>query len=103
MKELIYLASLFLFWTCWDAMCLLEKIKPSLAAWIGANIGTFVLVAAIIVAFLNIKWWIVLPCLPFFWFFCGICGRIAVRIPYVGLYFLLSVFFLSLMYHTYYL
>lgn len=102
-KELFYLVALFLYFICWSALALLERISPSSLSKAGANVGMLLFIAAVVVAFINIKWWVVLICLPVIWFIGGWTGgKIARALPATALYLIAAVFLLSLMYHTYY-
>lgn len=100
----IYLAALFLYWICWAACCYLEKNQPSILSIVGANLGMSALVFCIVIAFINIKWWIVLLFLPFSWVVGGWIGGKFARSFHAAawLWVLLCTAFLSIMVHAYY-
>ncbi|MBQ9417068.1 MAG: hypothetical protein IJU19_00610 [Bacteroidales bacterium] len=99
----IYLAALFIYWVCWTACCYLEKTQPSMLSIIGTNLGLYVLIFSIVVAFINIRWWLVILFLPFLWAMGGwIGGKMAKLLPMTWLYLLIGVGMFSFLVHVYY-
>lgn len=102
-KELFYLLALALYFICWSALAVLERLRPSSLSKIGANAGMILFIAAVVVAFINIKWWVVLISLPVIWLIGGLAGgKLARAFPATALYLVAAVFLLSVMYHAYY-
>lgn len=99
-----YIIGMFIYSVCWSALMLLEKIKPSFIAILGANIGLFLFISVVVLAFMKVTWWIILLCIPFNWLIGGYVAGLSVRIiKWDWLYELIAVFSLSLMYHSYYI
>lgn len=83
--KMYYLIALFLFHACWCAMCVTEKRGNDIFSVIGANVGLPALIFCIIIAFINIEWWIVLLFIPFTWLVAGRAGGKAAQYMSTGL------------------
>ena len=51
--QMCYLVALFLFHTCWCAMCVTEKRGNDIFSVIGANLGLPMLIFCVVIAFMN--------------------------------------------------
>lgn len=88
--QMCYLVALFLFHTCWCAMCVTEKRGNDIFSVIGANLGLPMLIFCVVIAFMNITWWIVVLFIPFTWFVAGRAGGKAAQYMTTGLIDLLA-------------
>ena len=84
------------------SLCVLERYFPSTESKVGANIGMLVLIAAVVLSFFVVKWWIALLCLPVIWLASGYTGGfLANRLHNPMLYIFACVFAASVMFYTY--
>lgn len=101
--QISFLATLFIYFLCWSALSVLEKTRPSYFSVVGTNVGMGLFLTCIVVAFINITWWIVLISLPLIWFIAGfIGGKLARRFSHPAVFFLVAFFCLSFMFHIFY-
>lgn len=103
-SQMYFLIALFFFHACWCAMCVTEKQHNDVLSIVGANLGLGALLFCVVIAFLNIRWWIVLLFIPFTWFVAGLLGgRAARKFPASWLFLLISVSLMSFMVHVFYI
>lgn len=99
---IMYLIALLVYFLCWSALSVLEKISPHfLFSSLLTTIGLWLLISLITLAFIKFSWWVVLLSLPLVWILGGwLGGKLAriIRIPL--LWACIGVVALSVMYHS---